>query len=276
MPEELEEVSWEIDGVDITDYVVADDGLDDMATTDSTSSPRTDDGTYAGRLHLGERAVTLELDLAAADADALAVLKDSLRAALAPPVDRWTPKVLRWRRDGEVAKRLWYRPDGKPLAMPGNVANLVHLRPTARLAVVAHDPVVYADEVTETEFTVEAGGYDEQTVDNMGTLAALSPGAWSLTITAGTGGCVRPYIVHGDHPGERVQFLNSMTSGQVLTVASTRVSTLGSSQLSSSIRGANNAPVPGWPILRPGEQPIRVGCRSGALTATLSYRSTWS
>jgi hypothetical protein len=273
---DLNEGEWELDGQALQDAytsVVNDSGLDDSAESEIDAADFEGDGMLATRVRLTQRPVTIELDFETDSASARKTRIDAIRAAMAPSADRRTPKVLRFRRQGEVTKRSYVLPaSGTPIEIAGDEANIVYNRPTAKLHLVAFDPVIYSDATTATSYTVTGGVAVGHSVTNSGTLPANSAGAWSATITAATGGCSYPTITGTG--GEMVQALAILDAGDVLTIDTDRSCRI-NGVLFSKLRGSNGAPVAGWPILRPGTQTITFSGSLGDYTATFTHRSTW-
>lgn len=273
----LNELEWELDGTLLQDQyasMATDSGLDDAADTETDSADLYGDGMLATKVRLTQRAVTLELDFETLSAAARKTKLDAVRTAMAPSADRRTPKVLRWRRQGEVTKRIYVLPaPGKPIEVAGDLDNVVHNRPQGvKLHMVAYDPVIYSDAATTTSYTVTGGVAVGHSITNDGTLPADSAGAWSATITAATGGCSYPTITGTG--GEMVQALAILDAGDVLTIDTDRSCRI-NGVLFSKLRGSNGAPVAGWPILRPGTQTITFSGSLGDYTATFTHRSTW-
>ncbi|WCO67869.1 hypothetical protein PO878_03915 [Iamia majanohamensis] len=274
---ELNEFEWELDGLlmgDGTPYpVISAEGLEDLADTATEGMDRSDNGRTSGQSRMRDRAVTITLGpnyWSAAE-------KNALKAAVSPSVDGVTPKLLRWRPEGEPTKRALVKPRGKPLDLPGDLSEWVYKSPRAFVNLTAPDPVVYSDATTATAFEVAgtSGGADTVAVVNAGSLAATSPGCMTWTITAGASGCVWPYLRHSPNANEQWLLSESLTAGQVVTVTTGRVTYLGLTLKLATVKGPSGSPIPFWPVLRPGSNNIVMGCLDGGFTATLTHRSTW-
>jgi hypothetical protein len=250
------------------------DGLG-SARVEADVQSRQGDGQVHPRYRLADRAITMRIGLT----DPALSDKEALEAAMAPPVDRKTPKLLRWRLPNEVTKRTLVQPaQGVPLEWPGDEKALVYNQPEATLHLIAHDPVLYEDALTSVAFSVSGGGSDGFTATNDGALPATSPGrpelgtmAWTLTVS---GSCTNPYLRHTD-VDETWKVLGSFGGGDVITVGYDRVTRVEGQVVTASVRGPGTCPVPLWPVLRPGANDLEVGCDSGGFSGTFSYRSTW-
>lgn len=272
---ELNEMEWELDGLlmghGTTYKVVTHSGLEDSPTYEASAMDRTGDGQAGQRTFLRDRAVSLTLELASPSNSQ----RDALRQAVHAPADRTTGKVLRWRHPGEVTKRVTVQPTGEPLSMPGDATNLMHNMPTAKVNLVATDPVIYADAEVTTSFTVASAVTHGQTVTNAGTLTALSPGSMWWQLTAAAGGCTNPFLRLSAFTDETWRYVGTLAEADVVTVGYDRVTRKALVIQSANVRGPDSSPVPVWPALRPGAQTVQMGCSTGGFTATLKHRSTW-
>ena len=275
---ELNELQWEVDGLmlgDGTDLIVTGtDGLEGDATIAGDVTDRAADGVVAGPQRLRDRLVTLTIGLRPGTVADIEAALDDLRAKLAPQADRTGTRLLRWRHRG-VTKRLHYLPSaGSSLSVPGGWQELVadHVTATARLW--CPDPVAYADTPTATAVSGSSGSPDVVSLANDGTLTAISAGAFTWALTAGSG-CSGLFVELVDHPGERWHLVEAVTSGDVVAVDERRVTTNDGVRRNATVKGPAGCPVATWPALRPGANDVRVGCTAGSFTGTLTHRSTW-
>ena len=255
------EFQWELGGLrygDITapdpdlglcPTVTGDEGLDDVSELLAEDTPLNGDGSVAAFGRLAPRAITLRVGYAGTD-EGLAAALAALRMVISPLPNRRATRWLRWQRVGEPAKRIAVQPAvGKPLTVPGDEARLKY--GTAKEIVIrltAPDPVILSDVRHDEEFT--AG--ETVTCVNAGTFTALHPCGWEATFP---GACTIENLDHGEgvsfSAGATVSRDRSLTAG----VASR----------------PNGRLLPLWPLLRPGDNDIRV---SGG-SATFSWRDTW-
>lgn len=267
---ELNEYEWELNGLMLgagTPYAVTRvTGLEDHAPVAVQSTDRSGDGRVTGRIRLRDRPVRMEIGGHTWSASE----RDALRVAVTVNADRRTGNLLRWRHAGQVTKRALVEPVGNPITLPGDEGDLVYQSPLATVNLEAPDPVVYSDAVTNTSF-----GAETKTIVNAGAVTAVSPGALWWEITAGGGGCTNPSVTHADHTGEKWLLAATLTSGQVVSVGTDRVTRIGTVMQSATVRGAGGAPCATWPSLRPGDNDITFACTAGSFTAVLHHRSTW-
>lgn len=276
---ELDPYQWEVDGFNLGDAgvgIVNTEGVEDSADLETASTDRWGDGSHSGQQRLTSRLVTLTLAVSPdTDPDA----EKALRIASAPLTDRFSRRLARFRhRTTDLTRRFLYEPaPGRPLSIPGDF-NYLRYRHADNIVVrlKARDPILYADTPTVTAFVDGA----THTIVNDGTIGAQSVssallGAMSWSITAGGGGCVRPYVQHADFPGEMWLLNETLAAGATVTVDPARVTRIGVSVRRSTPVGPGASPIPRWPVLRPGDNDITMDCDSGSFTANLTTRSTW-
>lgn len=259
----LGDLQWELGGLPLLVQEQGDEGLDDVAEIEADDSDTAGDGLVAGIQRLASREVTLNLWIEGVDGNhtEFATKLDELRKVVSPLPDRTALRILRWKRQGEPAKRLWVRPaPGKPLEIPGNRARLQFANTGQAPVVVrleAPDPVVYSDVSHSLTWTVEeAAAHEIKSVVNAGSFCAVQPCAWNLTA---------PGPCQISHVGfeETIAF----PAGPV-TVSRTR------EILSPSgygvVYGPGSTLFPRWPLLRPGINLIRAD-----KACTFHWRDTW-
>lgn len=187
---ELEELDWDLGGYVLLANdaigVVYDEKLDSVGEVSSNDTEGTGDGVTPGLQRIESRTPTIGLSVVpqeATDAERSAAIRDvlnDLRLVLSPLPNRYDgTRLLRWRRKGEPAKRLWYRPGpGEPLTVPGDMARLVYNAADLLCHVEAPDPTIYSDLLHTV--TLPAG--EEVEVVNAGSLTAREPNlGWSLS-----------------------------------------------------------------------------------------------
>ncbi|HRW40515.1 MAG TPA: hypothetical protein P5193_03115 [Microthrixaceae bacterium] len=269
----LEPLEWELGGRRLKLTERGDEGLDDLAEVENDAEDATGDGEAPGEARLAARPITLYsfvhapgdyhvstnptgLDPSAPNDPAVfSAALDEIRMALGLLPNRAGTRLLRWRRAGEVAKRIAVVPAvGKPLAVPGGQARVAEADPSTELTLrlTAPDPVILSDDLHSHTF---AAG-ETFTVVNAGTFTAILPCAWSL-VSAG------PVTIENLDFDEYVRF----PAGPV-TVSRDRESVATGAYC--EYYGPGDAWFPRWPLLRPGDNTIRASA-----ACTLYWRDTW-
>lgn len=259
----LEMFEWELGGLRFNAlHEDGDEGLDDLAETEDDASDAALDGITGGRQRLTARPITInrmyepgntggdEL----ARAEALAAELDALRIVMSPLADRSATRLLRWRRRGEVAKRIAVRPaTGKPLTVPGDRRKLLNDKARVVMRLTAPDPVILSDEFHTVTFS--AGQTRE--IVNAGTFEAVQPLAWWLSAD------VPVTIEHLDYPDEWIRFPHA-------PVTVSRHLEIDAPSSYGLCFGRDSDPFPLAPILRPGINRIRASA-----PCQFSWRDTW-
>jgi len=258
----MDEFEWELGGLRwSTIGESGDQGLDDLAETEDDAEDAPVDGAVGGRVRLTPRAIAIprwfapDVNDLGDRAEALADELDALRAVMSPLPDRTSTQLLRWRRRGEVAKRISVRPAvGKPLdGLIGDRNRLLHDSTPVTLRLTAPQPVILSDVWHEETFT--AG--ETKTIHNAGTLTAVQPIAWWIESTTAV------TIEHMTYTDEYIRF----PSGPVSTTRDLTIDATGGFGL---CWGRNSSPFPKWPLLRPGDNPIKASA-----ACTFRWRDTW-
>lgn len=192
--DELSELDWDLGGYVLLDSdaigIVYDDKLDSVGEVSSDDTEGPGDGVTTGLQRIETRNPTIGLSVVPQEAtkgDREAAIRDvihDLRLVLSPLTDRYGGlRLLRWRRNGEEAKRLWYRPGpGEPLTIPGDQARIQYDAADILCHVEAPDPTIYSDHLHTIE--LEAGVETE--IVNAGSLTAREPNlGWSLSCATG-------------------------------------------------------------------------------------------
>lgn len=256
----LTEHQWELGGLPLRIAEPGDEGLDDITEVepgDDTDS--TADGEPSAAQRLAARSIVLNVGLSNLPAGSLSGAEvfarelNELRKVLSPLPNRRATRMLRWRRIGEPAKRLLVQPATRPLVVPGDRARISwqhadHL--VIRLE--APDPIVLSDEYHEHVFS----GAGTTTIDMAGSFTAVNPTAWWLTSPG-------PVTVENVTYGEYVRFPSAVTVSRNREV-------IGSGGTYSLAYGPGSTLFPRWPLIRPGEQTIRVSA-----PCTLRWRDTY-
>lgn len=166
---------------------------------------------------------------------------NELRKVMALLPDRQQPRLLRWRRTGEVAKRLWVLPaHGKPLLVPGDQKRQAFANAVAVARLTAPQPIITSDELHEHTF--EAGETFE--VVNAGSQTMVQPTAWSLSAPGPV------TIEHLDYPAEYLRF----PAGPLTVSPDYDIVAPGSFGI---VYGRASSWHPTWIVLRPGPNQIK-------------------
>jgi len=225
-----------------------DDGLDDVSEVLAEDVAGGTDGSQPAFARLAPRAITLNVFFSGTPAE-LADAIDAVRKVVSPLPNRAGTRLLRFRRVGEVAKRIAVQPAvGKPLTIPGDRNRLLHGHAPITIRLTAPDPVIRSDLAHEEAFT---NGQTREIV-NAGTLTAVSPTAWRAEIA---GACTVSNVDWDEH----VAFTAAAT------VREDRSLTTG------MCNGPGGLLLPRWPLLRPGPNDIRIAGSS----MTFRWRDTW-
>lgn len=259
--EPLQDLEWELGGLKLSVSEPGDEGLDDVPELEGDDQDMAGDGSVAGFQRLASREVTLHLWIAGTDGDHDEFVSklEELREVAAPLPDRTACRLLRWKRIGEPAKRLWVRPArGKALDVPGGRARLQFANTSDEpivLRLEAPDPVIYSDVLHTLEWTDEEA-HEIKSVVNAGSFTAVQPCAWSLTAPGPT------QISH-------VGFSETLAfpTGPVAVSRSREITTPSSYGV---VYGPGSSLFPRWPLLRPGENLMRAD-----RACTFQWRDTW-
>ena len=250
----MDEHQWDLGGLligDVANWCLAepgDEGLDDVSEVLAEDVETSGDGSVPAFARLAPRSVTLNLSYSGTPAQLGAAL-DDLRKVTSPLPYRAGTRLLRYRRVGEVAKRLSVQPAvGRPLEIPGDRARLLHGQATVRVRLTAPDPVIRSDVLHNESFT--AG--QTRTIVNAGTFTGVLPCGWRATVA-------------GAATVENLDFSEAVALDRAMTVYEDRSVSTGLALRPGGLL------FPRWPLLRPGDNDIRI---SGS-TATFSWRDTW-
>lgn len=263
---ELNELEVELGGLKLRMAADdTDDGLDDVSEVEGEDDEGGLDGGPAISLELKPRPITLRVypqigptDLLTA-AEVYALWANELRKVMSPLPDRAQTRTLRWRRPGEVTKRIEVQPAvGRALQMPTGRSALQYFNPDqpATLRLTAPDPVVLSDAVHSETFT--AG--QTKTLVNAGSFTAVSPMAWALASPAGTGGLIVEHLDFGEYIAFPARPL----------LISRQQGIYGPAGTYGVAYGRDLSPFPSWPVLRPGNNSIRCSA-----PATIQWRDSW-
>lgn len=244
-------LEWELGGLALPVCEPGDEGLDDVSELlDDSDADGTGDGSPPGQQVLSPRGITISVELPATD---FATHLAELRKVMAPLPDRRATRLLRWRRIGEVAKRIAVQPAvGRALSVPGDRQRIQYEGGVITLRLTAPDPIILSDELHSEPF---AAG-QTRTIHNAGSLTAVLPSAWSLSAP---GAVVLENLDHGEY----VRF----PKGPVTVARRRAITAPGTYGL---CYGPGGTLLPRWPLLRPGNNTIRASA-----PCTLSWRDTW-
>lgn len=256
----LDEGEFELGGYKFRTSFAGDEGLDDVPEVESDDEEAAGDGDAVGEQRLVSRHITLKVAIepgegpvTPGDHEQFAQVLDQLRLVLSPLPDRSQTRLLRWRRPGEVAKRIAVLPGpGKPLKLDGDAARMLHAKGEATVRVFGPDPVVLSDDLHEYEF--DAG--ETHNIVNAGTLCAVLPGAWELESDV-------PVTIENLDHDEFVRF----PVGPVTVSRTREVIATGAYGIQY---GPGSTEFPRWPLLRPGDNAIKASapCR-------FTWRDSW-
>ncbi len=181
--------AWVLDGLDLDDEfgVVYDEGLEGFEVENEDGDTAAD-GSAMGWQRLTSRHVTLGISVApegASDAEratAIDAALDTLEQRVNPLPNRNSGlRMLRYRRSGGPAKRLYYRAaNGQALSIVGDEARIKFNRADVVIRLDCPDGIRVSDEYEDITFT--AG--QTRTVTNAGTLAAVGPVGYTLTASS--------------------------------------------------------------------------------------------
>lgn len=178
--------AWDLGGLALGDDsygVVSDSGLEDIET-EFEDGDSAGDGSAPGWQRLTSREVTLALHVVpdgASKAERETLIEQALKALserINPLPARYGGlRMLRWRRAGGPAKRLYYRPaNGVALGVLGTEARIKYDNADVAVRLHCPDGIRVSDEYEDITFT--AG--QERTVVNNGALAAIGPVAYTV------------------------------------------------------------------------------------------------
>lgn len=260
----LNELKWDLGGYPLVGDgslgigVKYDDGLDDVGEVDGDDQDAAGDGSIMAKQRLASRAITLAVSISTgSDDEAFAGHLADLAQVVNLKPDRTNgTRVLRWRRKGEVAKRIIYRPArGKPLEPTNEEYRLLYNNADAVIRLEAADPVIVSDVKHSITFT--AG--ETLNLVNEGTFTAPMPLGWSLsadtTVT----------LTHEDYPDETITF---PSTGSLTVHRDRKITSTGTYGL---CYGPDGTLFPRWPLLRPGDNAI-----TASAACTIDYWGTWS
>lgn len=180
-------IAWELDGLPLAEDsygVVYDEGLEGFETDQEDGDAATD-GSVMGWQRLTSRAVTIGLHVVPDEATkaereaAIDAALDNLELRLNPlPNRNGGLRMLRWRRAGGPAKRLYYRAaNGQALTVLGDEARIKYDNANIVFRLDCPDGIRVSDEYEDIVF--EAG--ETKPITNNGTLAAIGPVAYTVT-----------------------------------------------------------------------------------------------
>jgi len=259
----LGELEWDLGGYplagdgDLGRGMAYDDGLDDVGEVDGDDQDAAGDGSIMAYQRLASRAITLGVSTATGtDDEAFAEIMADLAQVVNLLPDRTNgTRILRWRRNGEVAKRITYRPArGKPLDIPGDEERILYNSAGIVVRLEAADPIIVSDTLHSITFT--AG--ETLNLVNEGTLTAPLPMAWNLTAPGGV------TITHDDYPDETITF---PSTGSLTVSRTRRITAPGTFGV---CHGPDGTLFPRWPLLRPGDNHI-----TASAACTIEWRGTF-
>lgn len=251
----LTEGQWELggflfgEGSTICAAEPGDEGLDDVSEVVAEDQASGGDGSVPSFPRLAPRDITLHIGFTGT-MSALADLLDAVREVCSPLPNRQGTRLLRWRREGEVAKRIEVQPAvGKPLAVPSGSARLVHgVAKDIVIRLTAPDPTILSDVVHEESFSSGA----TITCVNAGTFTAWHPTAWNATFPAAM-------------TIENVDYSEAVSFSAAATVGRDRSLSAGTCSRPGGLL------IPRWPLMRPGDNDIKA--TGGSMT--FQWRDTW-
>lgn len=265
----LDELVWELGGLALDVTVDGDEGFDDVGEIDGDDQEANLDGMVPGELRLSSREVQVTTGIATGGPgvddfdtahESFAATLQSLREVMAPLPDRTAMRILRFRRLGEVAKRIYVRPSrGRPLTVPGDEARLKFgSTDQIMLRLNAPDPIIYSDVLHTETFTAN----ETIQIDNLGSLTSRLL-VWSVE-AAGT-----VTITHEDYPDEEITFPSSgaVTVSRTPGTVTPEIDADGTYGLA---HGPGSSLFPRWPLLRPGPNNI-----TASAACTFAWRDTW-
>lgn len=260
---ELEELQVEIHGVLLELTGAGDKGLDDTAEIEKDQQDAPRDGDAQSELRIGSREIELETHLLTGDGivtdgdhDEFAAALQELRLAVGVFPDRTLPRLLRWRRIGEVTKQIMVEPAvGKPLGVPGDWNRQIQAAAEIGIRLTAPDPVILSDAVHTHTFT--AGETFE--VVNAGSHTAIGPTSWSLESDV-------PVTIENLTYGESVTF----PYGPVTVNRQQHIEYPDEDDAYGLCFGPLSTDFPRYPYLRPGSNMIRASA-----VCVLSWQDSW-
>ena len=257
------------DAVDLTALgITLIEGLEDVPEIDADDAETAGDSDHLGNQRLTSRELTITVTPRPTDeddpadwteeewADWAQAAAETVKAAIAPQPDRSKLRMLRFILPGMAqARRLYYRPAvGRPLRIVTTVESVLFARKTLEVRLDCPDPIVVSDEYHSQTFT--AG--QTHTLVNAGTFCGVNPTGWWLEAP----GPVR--IEHLDWPGESIV----LPAGPVTVSRHREVSGPGGRSDVTSGNPANW--LPGWPLMRPGENRFKASA-----ACTIFWRDQW-
>ena len=258
---ELEELTWNLGGVDLDLELDGDEGFDDVGELVGDDHPGALDGTTAGNQTMTSREVSLTCGIAYDDDEATHELfsqqLNNYRKVMHPLPDRQATRLLRFRRIGEEGKRLYVRPaNGRPLSVPGDEARLKFgLTKAVVLRLTAPDPIVYSDALHTVTFEAD------EVIDivNAGSFTARTL-VWSIEADGPV------TITHEDFEGESITFpsTGALTVRRQPGRPTPEIIAPGTYGI---CHGPAGTLFPRWPLLRPGSNNIRASA-----ACTFSWR----
>ena len=256
----LEEGQVELGGVMLSDYrPILLEGLEDISDLDGDDQDLAGDGVYVGFQRLKPLQINATFDLreggtgpspetAAATAAALKAMRMALRPLPYSPATR----LLRWRLQGEPAKRLRVKGSGKPFAVSGDQKRRIFDNPEVTVRLEAPNPVATSDLLHTYEFAAD----ETAVIPNAGDYTARYPVAWSLAADTGV------TLSHVDFAAE----VFSVPAGPVTVNPDLEVIGPGTYGV---CYGAGGNWLPNPPLLRPADNHIYASA-----ACTFSWRDT--
>lgn len=274
MPEG-EDAAWILGGLNLRPSdgsigIVGDEGLEGIET-DTQDGDHAGDGSAPGIQKLSPRAVTLTISLGSNDPDETAGFMAALEQVVQPLPDRIGGfRMLRFRRNGQAARRVYYRPaNGQALAVAGDEARIkFNIARGVVVRLECPDGIIVSDEYED--ITLPANTPTD--VEMNGTLTAVLPLAYTLSAAGG---------LTLEHLGTTVGEVTTLYPHEVITYPSSGALTVGRRMEARGIdshgnatyalaHGPDGSQFPDPPLLRPGVNSLR-----SSRTCTLRKWDTW-
>lgn len=270
--DELDELTWILGGCQLDVTRDGDEGFDDNGEVESDDHAAPMDGVIPGQQRLTSREVSVTVSISHGDPviddddpahAALATTLHDLRLVTSLLPDRTATRLLRFRRLGEVGKRMYVRPPrGKSLTVPGDEARLKFAH--AEQVVVrmeAPEPTIYSDALHSITFDAN----ETLILPNAGSFTAKAP---LIPWTLDAEGTVT--LTNEDYPTESITFPSSGHLHVSHAPGSQDFEIAAHGGVYGKCRGPGGRVAPLLPLLRPGDNHI-----TASAACTITWRDTW-
>jgi hypothetical protein len=263
--EPLDELEYELGGLRFKIGDAGDEGLDDIPEVEGDDEAGAGDGAHPAYQRLASREIKLTIPIAENGTgdtveERFAQFLHQLRIVLSPLPDRYATRLLRFRRLGEVAKRIAVRPatGQKPLTVKGADgtarARLQFSHAVAEVYLEAFEPAILSDLLHREELVANT----PTEIVNAGSFCSVLPTNWALDY-AGTA----PLVL------EHLDFDEYMRFPAGPLTVSTRLEIEGPGTY-GLVYGPGGQVLVDPILLRPGANSIRA-----SQACTFDWRDTW-